>query len=165
MTVQTAVNRMTFNGSGTTGPFTFNFRFFTNSDIQVSKVSTSGVVTHLQETIDYTLTGAGAYAGGAITLNVALAVGETLTVTRSTAPLQLTSIRNLGAFFPSIHEDAFDRLTMMIQDIESLLSTISGGETVYTDVGGSGKNAAIQLRWTGLDINGNDTWQLEVITI
>lgn len=117
MTVATNVNRAVFLGSGSAGPFTFNFRFFLNSEIYVLRVSALGDETALVEGVDYTLAGAGSFIGGAIILDSALAVDEMLVAVRILDVTQPSSIRNLGAFFPEIHEDVFDRLTMLIQQV------------------------------------------------
>jgi hypothetical protein len=66
---------------------------------------------------DYILTGANSYQGGSLTLGEALGVGQDIIVERWTNPLQPISIRNQGNNFrPEVHEDVFDRLTMMVQD-------------------------------------------------
>lgn len=120
MTVATSVNRAQFLGSGSAGPFTFNMRFFANTEITVIHVDEDDVETVLTEGIGYTLTGAGALNGGSVTLATALASGEALTVARTIELVQPTSIRNQGAFFPEIHEDTFDRLVMMMQQISGM---------------------------------------------
>jgi predicted GH43/DUF377 family glycosyl hydrolase len=117
MTIETNVSKAQFIGSGSVGPFTFDFRFFSNGEIFVIKTSTTGEETLFSEGADYTLTGAGSHAGGIVTLTVALAASEGLTVFRIVDLLQSTSIRNQGAFFPEIHENVFDKMLMMIQQI------------------------------------------------
>ena len=117
MTVESNVNKARFLGSGSAGPFTFDFRFFANSEINVIKTSTAGADTDLTETTDYTVAGAGSSTGGSVTLVTALATGEALTIYRVVEPVQTTSIRNQGAFFPEIHETVFDKLTMMVQQL------------------------------------------------
>lgn len=124
MTLATSASSATFNGSGGTGPFTFNFRFFADTDIVVTK-NVSGVSTTLIKGVDYTITGAGSYSGGSVTLTVALNTGEILTIRRVMDLTQLTSIRNQSAFHPEIHEDVFDRLTMQIQQVNTLASSAS----------------------------------------
>lgn len=118
MAVATTASKAQFNGSGTTGPFTFNFRFYNNSEITVIKTSSTGVDTTLAETTNYTLTGSNSYAGGSVSLLVALAVGELLTIYRTIPLTQPTDLRNQGAFFAETHEDAFDRLTMVTQQLQ-----------------------------------------------
>lgn len=85
----------------------------------------SGVSSLLIKGIDYTITGAGSYSGGSVTLAAALNTGEILTIRRTLALTQLTSIRNQAAFHPEIHEDVFDRLTMEIQQVNELATSSS----------------------------------------
>lgn len=117
MTVSSVVNKAQFLGSGSTGPFSFPFRFFSNEDVTVIKSSSSGPET-LSEGVHYALAGAGLHTGGSVTLNTALADGERLTVLRTPAPVQETSFRNQGGFFPETHEDALDYQTMVIQSLD-----------------------------------------------
>ena len=124
MTVTNTTVSETFLGSGSVGPFTFTFRFFLDSDIVVNR-TTNGITTTLVKNAGYTLSGAGTYTGGSVTLTSALAVGETLIISRTLPLTQTTSIRNLGAFYPNIHEDEFDRLVMMIQQVNALATTNS----------------------------------------
>jgi len=134
MAVATTANKSQFNGSGTTGPFTFNFRFYNNSEISVVKTSILGVDTTLTETTHYTLTGANSYSGGSVTLLTALAVDERLTVYRTIPATQPTDFRNQGAFFAEVHEDSFDRLTMIVQQQqEEIGRTIKVGITSVSD--------------------------------
>ena len=114
MTVSTTANKITYDGSGSTGPFTFTFRFFNNSEIYVVK-TVNEVDSTLTETTDYTLTGSGSYAGGSVTLVTALATGESITIYRTLSIQQLTDLRNQGAFYAETHEEVFDRLTMVDQ--------------------------------------------------
>lgn len=139
MTVTATVRKETWNGSGSAGPFTFNFRFFANSDIKIYKSNGASEVL-LTEGVDYTLTGSGTYQGGFITLTTVLAGGYTLTAKRFTDTRQLTSIRNQGSFFPETHEDVFDRLAMAIQDrdgrIDELEARVSEAEDAITGIVG-----------------------------
>ena len=154
MTVSTNINKATFNGSGSTGPFTFNFRFYMNTEISVLLVASDGTDTLLVEGTDYTLTGAGSYGGGLVTLTTALAVGTQLVIMRLVDLLQSTEIRNLGTFFPEIHEDVFDRMVMMIQQISEMAeraiklpSSQSGNFELPAQ--------ALPNTLVGFDINGN----------
>ncbi|MEW8228494.1 MAG: SGNH/GDSL hydrolase family protein, partial [Candidatus Thiodiazotropha endolucinida] len=49
----------------------------------------------------------------------ALAVGEILNISRVVDTLQETDLQNQGGYFPEVVEDALDKLTMMIQQVES----------------------------------------------
>lgn len=125
MSVSTTTGRATFNGSGSTGPFTFSFGFRNNSDIVVTRIDPTGVRSTLTETSDYTLTGAGSSTGGSITLIAALATGYRLEARRILSFVQSTAFRNLGAFFPEMHEDAFDYLTWLIQQVNDTVTATS----------------------------------------
>jgi len=51
-----------------------------------------------------------------------------------------------------------------------LLGLYAGGAGItisetFTDIGGSGKQCVLAMRYTGIDGSGNDTWQLEVTTV
>ena len=114
MTLSTTTSRVSYPGTGSTGPFAFPFKIFTASDLLVTKRSAVGVETPLIYINDYSVNGAG-NANGAVTLVVALAVGETLSIRRSMHVTQDSSIRNQGTYFPLTIEDELDRLVMIDQ--------------------------------------------------
>lgn len=118
MTVTTTLDRQYFDGDGSNKVFPFNFRFFTNDQIYVSLIAPDGTITLQNLTTNYTLSGALQAGGGTVTMVVAppLTVPATRVFIQRILPqVQPTSIRNQGKFYPEIHEDAFDRLTMLIQ--------------------------------------------------
>lgn len=117
MTLATTTNKATFQGSGTTGPFSFTFPFFADADIKVYKV-VSGVASLLTITTDYTITGAGSGSGGAVTTVSALASGESLIVLRDMTINQPTDLANQGAFYAETIEDALDRMAMYAQQLK-----------------------------------------------
>jgi hypothetical protein len=125
VTVTTTLDRQYFNGDGANTVFPFNVRFFSNDQIYVSLIAPDGTLTPQTLTTHYTLTGAGQANGGTVTMLVPppLTVPATrLFVQRILAQTQTTSIRNQGRFFPEVHENVFDRLTMLIQQALSSLS-------------------------------------------
>lgn len=116
MTVTTTLDRQNFDGDGSNKNFPFNFKFFNNSQIFVFLISVDGTAVGQTQNVDYTISGANSAGGGQIVFTVAPPVGvDNVLVSRVIPLTQPTSIRNQGAFFPAIHEDAFDRLTMIIQ--------------------------------------------------
>lgn len=116
MTVTTTLDRQNFDGDGSNKNFSFNFKFFNNSQIFVFLISADGTAVGQTQNVDYTISGANSAGGGQIVFTVAPPVGDENVLVSRVLPLtQPTSIRNQGAFFPAIHEDAFDRLTMLIQ--------------------------------------------------
>lgn len=121
MTVSSQTNNETFTGNGVTTIWDLPFRFFDNADILAYLIDpVAFTTTPLALGTDYTLSGAGlpeqfGTAPGQITTTVPVAGGKQLYVERTMAVEQLTDIVNQGRFFPEVHEDVFDRLTMLIQ--------------------------------------------------
>lgn len=117
MTVSTEVNENTYTGNGTTTVFPYQFRVYKKSDLVVQVVDLSETIKTLTLDTDYTVSGAGGYQGGNVTLASPLANGWKISITRELPVTQETDLRNQGSFFAEVHEDAFDKLTMLLQQI------------------------------------------------
>lgn len=139
----TQINRYTGNGAVDT--YAYGFKIENQSHLEVVVRNTSDVETTLVITTDYTVTGAGETAGGNVVLvNSAqawldvdgdLKTDYILSIRRVVPLTQDTDIRNNGAFYPSIHEDAFDYLTMAIQQVnEVALRSAKNPVTLATSV-------------------------------
>ncbi|MEZ2454239.1 hypothetical protein [Raoultella planticola] len=115
MTVSTQVSRNEYTGNGATTQYDFTFRIMDKSDLLVQTLDASETITTLTLDADYSVTGVNRYPGGKVVLNTPLPDGYKISIERSIPVTQETSIRNQGGFFPEIHEDAFDKLTMIIQ--------------------------------------------------
>lgn len=122
MTVSTEVDHNEYTGNGVTTTFPYTFRIFKNSDLVVQVVDLNENITVLVLDADYTVTGAGGYVGGNVILSSALANGYQISVSRELPVTQDTDLRNQGKFFAEVHEDAFDKLTMLIQQLRSWFS-------------------------------------------
>lgn len=118
MTVASSSNRVDYTGNGVTTVFSFSFRIFEAADLVVTRATPAGVETTLVLNTDYTVTGAGSYSGGSITLSAALTNGHALTIQRVLDITQETDLRNQGQFFAETHEDVFDRVTMIAQQLQ-----------------------------------------------
>ena len=117
MTISTTTSEIAYDGNGITTVFPIPFRFLTNADIVVVGVSSAGISTTKVFTTDYTLTGAGAEAGGTVTMLVAPASDTRLIIYRDTAIVQETDYISGDPFPAETHERALDRLTMIAQEI------------------------------------------------
>ncbi len=120
MTVSTVVDHNDYTGNGVTTSFPYTFRIFKKSDLAVSVVDLSENITVLVLDTDYTVTNAGGYNGGNVVLTAPLAAGWQISIARELEPTQETDLRNQGKFFAEVHEDAFDKLTMLIQQAYSV---------------------------------------------
>lgn len=120
MTVSTVVDHNDYTGNGVTTSFPYTFRIFKKTDLAVSVVDLSENITVLALDTDYTVTNAGGYNGGNVVLTAPLATGWQISIAREIEPTQETDLRNQGKFFAEVHEDAFDKLTMLIQQVYSV---------------------------------------------
>ncbi|MEF4117680.1 hypothetical protein [Escherichia coli] len=119
MTVSTEVDHNEYTGNGVTTSFPYTFRIFKKSDLVVQVSGLNEGITILTLDTDYTVTGAGGYNGGNVILSKALANGYQISISRELPVTQETDLRNQGKFFAEVHEDAFDKLTMLIQQVRS----------------------------------------------
>lgn len=121
MTVSSSTDRATFLGNGVTVNFDLPFRFFTDGEINAWLITNAtGALTPLTLGTHYTLTGASepevdGSATGQLTMLTPPTSAQSLFVQRIIPVTQPTDIVNQGQFFPEIHENVFDRLTMLIQ--------------------------------------------------
>lgn len=123
MTVQTNTNVASFNGNGVTQIFPIGFKFNSDTDLIVLLADNlSGATSLLALNSDYTASGEGDDEGGLINVVVAPKTGQQLIVSRVVDILQLTDLRNQGKFFAEVHEDAFDRLTMIAQQLQTQIA-------------------------------------------
>ena len=112
-----------FVGNGTASNFAFTFKVFQASDLEVVRLNVSTTVeTVLVINSDYTVSlnaDQNSNPGGSITLTAgALAAGFNLVITSDIENLQPTDIVNQGGFYPDVIEDALDRATIQIQQLQ-----------------------------------------------
>lgn len=139
-----------FVGNSTTTVFPFAFKVFQSSDLYVVRlVVATGVQSTLIAGTDYTVvlnSDQNASPGGTVTVPVALATGYTLTVTSLLSYLQATDLTNAGGFYPSVINDALDRLTIFVQQLVSGISRslrfpLSDGASINTTLPGAAARA------------------------
>lgn len=157
MTVETSTSRVSYTGSGTTGPFTIPFYFLANADIVAKKVLIAdGTETTLVLTTDYSLTGAGDDAGGTLTLVETLSSSYRLVIYRDPSILQENSYPRNDPFPAATHEETVDRLTMIAQRTRNLvdrsLRQPDGDSAAIAEIPPKVERASMAL---GFDANGD----------
>jgi hypothetical protein len=110
------------NGSAT--QFSFNNKIFQAVDLIVTLLDTTGAAhvftnqANVALGLSYTVQNVDVDTGCLVVFNSPPTNGWTLDLRTEIALTQSTSIKNQGAFLPELHEEAFDRITRAVQDLE-----------------------------------------------
>lgn len=110
-----------YSGNDVTVTFSFAFKVFAAADVQVILTDSTDTESVLTLTTDYTVTLNGnqdTNPGGSVTLLVAPATGEKLTVTSDQASYQSVNLANQGGFYPEVINNQLDKLAINIQQCE-----------------------------------------------
>jgi hypothetical protein len=120
MTISSTTVRNSYSGDGTTDTFTYNFKIFQDSDIQVIIRSANGTETIKTITTHYTVTDAGVSAGGTVIFTVGNipTATETVVLRRNIPQTQAIDYIANDPFPAESHEEGLDRATMAIQQIQ-----------------------------------------------
>ena len=160
MTVAAQIPQVSFLGNNTTSVFTFPYPLYLATDISIVVVGPTTSYKLVLNT-DFSvaglpITGAPPSTTATITLINAgqawlsggnLKTGYTMAVQRIMSLVQATSIRNQGDFYPETHENAFDYMTMLIQQLAMggyIFSDLANGHT-YQLVMINGQLSQVQL--------------------
>lgn len=110
-----------YDGNDLATSFAYDFKIYNKDHLQVILTSTLGAESILQEGTDYTVSGVGVDAGGAVAYPVSgspLATGEKLTLKRIVPKSQESDYTNTGGYVAANHERSYDLLQMQIQDVQ-----------------------------------------------
>lgn len=122
-----ARNQYTANGSTTV--FTYSFKIFKTSDLNVYVGSTLKTLT-----THYTVQNAGAIGGGTITFVTAPANASIITIDSNVLEQRDTDFQQAGAFFANDVNTELDRIVRMIQQVDTKVGQ-SFGVTSVSDTG------------------------------
>lgn len=115
MTIAKTGSENSYAGDDVSVNFAFLFRFFDDTDLQVYIVASDGTSTLQTLTTNYSVVNTGTESGGTVTMVVAPATGETLLIQREVPEMQSVDYQNNDAFPAETHEQALDRLTLLVQ--------------------------------------------------
>lgn len=127
--IDSATGRSDYTGNGSASEFDYNFKILDRTHLRVVVCNLDGEETVLDLDDDYEVDGVGDLLGGTVTLvaNGAdyldagtneLKSGFLLSVLRGIPLLQEQDIRNQRDFYPETHEDLFDRMVMVEQQLQ-----------------------------------------------
>ncbi len=121
MTVSSTTLKNSYSGNGSTTAFAYNFKIFASSELKVFIRASTGVETLRSAgtgSTNYAVTGVGAASGGTVTFVTAPASGETVVLLRDTGLTQNTDYLENDSFPANSHEEALDRLTHIVQELD-----------------------------------------------
>jgi len=119
MTVSTTTTRTSYSGNGVTTDFAFPYKFLADGDLVVLLVDQNDNYTVQTIATHYTVSGAGADAGGTVTMTSPPSSTESLVIYRDTEITQEVDYITGDAFPAETHETALDKLTLVTQEIRS----------------------------------------------
>lgn len=133
-----------FTGNAVSVTFPFAYKVFSAADVLVVQaVTATNAETVKVLYTDYTVTlntDQENYPGGTVNMLVSPPVGTTLTLSSQVSNLQPVLLTNSGGFYPKVINDAFDRITIQIQQLAeqvgrsfkvSISSNSSAGNTIF----------------------------------
>lgn len=113
-----------FEGNDSTVTFPFTFKVFDSDELLVVRAA-DAEETVLVLGADYSVTlnpDQNASPGGSVTLIAPLATNSTLTLTSDLEFLQPLDLTNQGGFYPRVINNAFDRVTILLQQLRAITS-------------------------------------------
>lgn len=119
MTVSSTLAAVTYVGNGHTQVWSFPFKILAEADLQVLRTDAAEHIEVVSS--GYLVEHIGEEAGGTVTYPVTgpmLPAGEKLTLRRLVRRVQDLDLQNQGGFFPDVIEAQFDRVVMMVQEVE-----------------------------------------------
>lgn len=124
MTVAVSTRKNKHVGNNTTDTYAYSFRIDDEAELVVQEiVRATNVVSTLTLNSDYTVTGVASDSGGTVVLTAGnLASANDLLIYAATDIEQVTSIRNQSTFYGRIHEAFFDRITRIVQELNTKLT-------------------------------------------
>lgn len=125
MTIQSQTTRVDYTGNGATTNFSVPFYWLQDTDLLVIRTDSSftpPTVATLALGTDYVVTGSGNQSGGSITTTAAPTATQKLAILRNVPFTQLTHYVPNDPFPAASHEQALDKLTMEMQQLNEGLS-------------------------------------------
>lgn len=142
----TTTPKIQYTGNGVATDFSVTFPFELAADLIVIQETTAGTRTTLVLNSDYTVTG-GDFSTGTVVLSSALTTDYILYIYRDSDLTQLVDYIENDAFPAQTHEHALDRLTLMMQELNWLISRAPSADISADSFNIGPATAKYVLRW------------------
>lgn len=121
MTISTlSISTGPYTGTNSTDTYAYDFKIQLASEIVVVETDLNSVSITLVEGTNFSVTGVGNGSGGNVVRTAGnLPTGFTWLISRTTALTQTADFPGQGAFTPLSHENAFDKATATLQELDS----------------------------------------------
>lgn len=127
MSISTTTNRWSYVGNGVTTAFAYTNKILASTDLKVYlETIADGTLTLQTETTHYTVSGAGAAAGGNVNFVTAPSSSYNVVIVREVPYTQPAEFDPRKQQSPSGTEDAFDRATVLVQQVLDRLGRTIG---------------------------------------
>lgn len=139
-------NPPTYACDGSTAVYTVNFQYIANTDVILTSTTAAGIVTTLTQGTDFTLSVSSTSSSATATLaNPASKCpsGSQLKIRRNTSKTQPYSFRSQTSFNPALHELAYDREMLILQ--ENAAGVAASGDISTSSVLITGTTTAVNL--------------------
>ena len=122
MTVSTTTIKNSYSGDGSNKSFAYTFKIFEATEctviVRTNATGTESVRSIGSGSTNYAITGAGNETGGTVTFVTAPLATETVVLRRTSPLTQTTDYVENSAFAAESHEDALDKLTHLVQEVQ-----------------------------------------------
>lgn len=143
MTIAEVASIVTYTGNGVTTSFPTTFKFENGDDLVCTLITIATGTRLVMDPSLYTVSGAGDDGGGTVETLGVLVSSQQIEIARNTQQLQPVDLAHNDGADAETMEDALDRLTMMVQDLDRRISSLVIGGTglsVANEVDDSGQN-------------------------
>lgn len=155
MSIETTTARVQYSGDGTQTAFPYNFLIHAEEDLRVSTITTAGVESVKTLNAHYTVSGAGT-GSGTVAFATAPASGLIVNIERNTARTQTVDLVENDSFPAETNEGVYDKLTMMIQEMDEKLDrTMRQNRLDADNIGSLPVKASRLSKLLGFDTNGD----------
>lgn len=162
MTISTETSRVTYTGNGATVIFPYNFVVPDADSMKVTLIEVNEVTGNIMTVLNpsvYQVTGLGNALGGTVKYPISgagISSSYQLRIEREVPYTQETDFTNQDNFYPEVVEDAFDEVTMQVQQLKTIVDQVGDIEQYVSQAAAAAAIAQGGAGITGVPFLGTD---------